>query len=567
MLTLPDHSHTIIVLSNSYSRSPRRKLGNKRVVAILNTNHLTRINIVFVTNTNTDHRPLESILKKPIAKASPRLQRMMLQLQRYTLEVKYIPGKYMYVADTLSRAFIKGESSCGAAEDVEVMVHSLVNNLPVSTDKMGELKEATRTDETLQQLKFTIRRGWPRKIGSLPQELQHYWNVRDELHEAEGLLFLGDRIVVPKKLRPDMLQLIHESHQSADKCKTRGRTVLYWPGMSQDIETIVGRCHICLKFRASNPKEPLIPHDVPERPWQKVAADIMTFKSRDYIVAVDCYSKYPEIALLENKTASNVIIHLKSIFARHGIPEEMMSDNMPFASQEFTNFGRDWGIKLTTSSPNFPQSNGQSERAVQTLKRILKKADCEGRDPYVALLEYRNTPVAGALFSPAQMLMSRMLRAKLPARSRLLTPQVVSAQCQLQQRQDKYKQYYDRGSKRLTELQPGSVVRVRHENVWEPAVVMRKEGHPRSYIVTREGREYRRNRRHLMNTAEKQPETTAPVDVSSNAPQQLTHEDARRQQTPPRVFPTQAKTTPTPQKTSRGRIIRRPLKFAEYVCD
>ena len=72
----------------------------------------------------TDHRPLESILKKPIAKASPRLQRMMLQLQRYTLEVKYIPGKYMYVADTLSRAFIKGESSCGAAEDVEVMVQS-----------------------------------------------------------------------------------------------------------------------------------------------------------------------------------------------------------------------------------------------------------------------------------------------------------------------------------------------------------------------------------------------------------------------------------------------------------
>ncbi|KAI0217381.1 hypothetical protein LSAT2_030794 [Lamellibrachia satsuma] len=95
---------------------------------------------------------------------------------------------------------------------------------------------------------------------------------------------------------------------------------------------------------------------------------------------------------------------------------------------------------------------------------------------------------------------------------------------------------------------------------------MRKEGHPRSYIVTREGRQYRRNRRHLMNTAEKQPETTAPVDVSSDAPQQLTHEDARRQQTPPRVFPTQAKTTPTPQKTSRGRIIRRPLKLAEYVA-
>ena len=61
-------------------------------------------------------------------------------------------------------------------------------------------------------------------MGSLPQELQHYWNVRDELHEAEGLLFLGDRIVVPKKLRPDMLQLIHESHQGADKCKNIAET-------------------------------------------------------------------------------------------------------------------------------------------------------------------------------------------------------------------------------------------------------------------------------------------------------------------------------------------------------
>ena len=127
----------------------------------------------------------------------------------------------MYVADTLSRAFIEGASSCGAAEDVEVMVHSLVNKLPVSTDKMGELKEATRTDETLKQLKFTIRRGWPRKMGSLLQKLQHYWNVRGELHEAEGLLFLGDRIVVPKKLRPDMLQLIHESHQGARRVVER----------------------------------------------------------------------------------------------------------------------------------------------------------------------------------------------------------------------------------------------------------------------------------------------------------------------------------------------------------
>ena len=216
------------------------------------------------------------------------------------------------------------------------------------------------------------------------------------------------------------------------------------------------------------------------------------------------------------------------------------------------------GIKLTTSSLDFPQSNGQSKRAVQTLKRILKKPVCEGRDPYVALLEYRNTPVAGALFSPAQMLMSRMIRAKLPAMSML------NANCSSVKTSTSNTMTEDRSGWRNCSR---AVWCVCDTKTFGNLKLLRKEGHPRTYIVTCEGREYGRNRRHLMNTAEKQPETTAPVDVSSNAPQQLTHEDARRQQTPSRVSPTQTKTTPTPQKTSRGRVIRRPVKFAEYVCD
>ena len=84
------------------------------------------------TDVQTDQRSVESILRKPIAKASPRLQRMMLQLQCYTLNVRCVPGKLMYVADTLSRAFIRGEPSCGAPDDMEVLVHNLVENLPAT---------------------------------------------------------------------------------------------------------------------------------------------------------------------------------------------------------------------------------------------------------------------------------------------------------------------------------------------------------------------------------------------------------------------------------------------------
>ena len=97
-----------------------------------------------------------------------------------------------------------------------------------------------------------------------------------------------------------MLKPTHDSHQGMDKCKARARMVLYWPGMSRAIEMITRQCHVCLRFRANNKKEPRLLREVPERPWQRAAADIMTSKGRDYLVAVDCYSI--EIALLEYKT-------------------------------------------------------------------------------------------------------------------------------------------------------------------------------------------------------------------------------------------------------------------------
>ena len=100
-----------------------------------------------------------------------------------------------------------------------------------------------------------------------------------------------------------MLQLIHEGHLGGDKCKSRARSSLYWHCMCHDIEETVAKCSICLKYRAANPIEPLIPHSVPVPRWEKVAVDIMTYQGHDYIDVVDFYSKYPEIAMLKRKTA------------------------------------------------------------------------------------------------------------------------------------------------------------------------------------------------------------------------------------------------------------------------
>ena len=461
---------------------------------------------------HSDHRPLESIFKKPMAKAAPRLQRMLLQLQRYVLKVTYVPGKLMYVADTLSRAYVSGDPSIGAAEDVEIMVHQLIESLPITPAKRQEFQDATEKDWTMRQLMKTIANGWPKSRKSVSQDVQPYWNIRDQLHTTHGLVFFGERLVVPSALRPEMLSVIHESHLGTAKSKARAREVLYWPNMLADIERLIGKCEICVSLRPNQTKEPMIPHQIPARPWQKLAADIMTLDSKDYLVLTDYYSKYPEIAQLERKTASCVILHLKSIMARHGIPDLLCTDNMPFNSSEFLSFAQDWGFTLITSSPTYAQSNGMAEKTVQTLKSILTKATLSGKDPYIALLEYRNSPITGMTLSPAQMLMSRRLKGKLPSTATLLRPKVCNPKNQLQRQQERQKQSYDKGAKHLAPLRPGDSVHFRKGNRWKPAVVIAKHMLPRSYIISCDGMQLRRNRRHLLYT----PGIRAPtVQVSS----------------------------------------------------
>ena len=335
----------------------------------------------------SDHKPLEIILRKPMSRASPRLQRMMLQLQKYTLDVQYTTGKEMYVADTLSRAAqpLVGKPTDGVAEEAEIMVCSFIATLSASDERLEEIRKGTLGDEELLALKGTIKSGWPGAKSAVDPRVAEYWNIRDELYEADGILFKGQKIIVPQSLRKEMLARIHEGHLGEEKCKERARAVLYWPGMAKDIEDCVAKCATCLQYRRKQQSEPMLPHPAPARPWQKVGSDIMTFQGRDYLVVVDYYSKYAEIVLFEDKTASWVVRHMKSIYARHGIPEEIVCDNMPYGSREFREFGRVWGIKVTTSSPTYAQSNGLSERTVQTLKQLLRKASHEGKDMYLGV--------------------------------------------------------------------------------------------------------------------------------------------------------------------------------------
>ena len=163
----------------------------------------------------------------------------------------------------------------------------------------------------------------------------------------------------------------------------------------------------------------------------KIGMDLLEWKGSSYLVIVDYYSRYIELVSL---TSSSTINHLKSIFARHGVPETVMSDNGPqYTAAVFKEFAKEYSFTHVTSSPKFPQSNGAVERAVKTVKGLLNKNE----DPYLALISYRSTPLENG-YSPAELLMSRKIQTPLPILPSQLKPKLPKIK-QLRKRRIRYK--------------------------------------------------------------------------------------------------------------------------------
>ncbi|KAI5717273.1 hypothetical protein M8J77_003077 [Diaphorina citri] len=225
-----------------------------------------------------------------------------------------------------------------------------------------------------------------------------------------GMLMKGHCMVIPRSLRKEILNKIHEGHQGITKCRRRASDSVYWPGLSDQIQQLVTNCPECIELRQNN-REPLLPSPVPNNAWERVGIDIAEINKKQYLVMVDYYSSYIEVLRLNSMRSSEIIDKCKAVFARFGIPLEVRSDNGPcFASNEFLTFAKNYGFKLITSSPRYSQSNGRVENAVKCVKKLMTKND----DPFLGLLAYRNSAIYPGGYSPAELLMGRRLRDTLP---------------------------------------------------------------------------------------------------------------------------------------------------------
>lgn len=444
----------------------------------------------------SDHKPLEVIYKKPLHRAPKRLQRLLLRLLVYDVTLVYRRGKQMELADTLSRAYLPYTDPSPLQTEVEAI--NMAQDLPVSAARLEDIRKHTEQDETLQEVTQITLSGWPEQKSDVPSAAASYFNVRDELSVQNGVVFCGERAVVPKSLRKDMLQRIHASHLGIEGCLRRARECLYWPGMNSEVKDFIQQCEVCRSTDVKQQKEPLQPHDIPTRQWAKVAVDLFVCNGQNYLIIVDYYSGFWEIEHLDSTVSSHVIRKMKMHFACYGIPDVVMSDNGPqFASEEYKRFSKMWKFELITSSPHHPRSNGKAENAVRAAKRLMMKAKKDGSDVYLALFDYRNTPTQGLDTSPVQRLMSRRTKTLLPTTARLLQPQIPDGQHEkILSNQERQAKYYDRRARTLPDLKPGDTVRMYHgpsktkSQELLKAVVNSKLG-SRSYeVVTEDGRNF-----------------------------------------------------------------------------
>ena len=528
----------------------------------------------------TDHKPLISITKKALTSAPRRLQRMLLRLQNYNFNLTFKPGTQVIIADTLSRAFpakdVKSESQTFSEEIAAVnedtrrsMTSSesdpINNHIVASATVQNIIRSAAISDEQYIALKAQIHAGWP-KQKDVPDDLKQFHPFCDELTVDGNLIFKGDRLFVPESARQLMIERAHNSHIGINGCIRRAREAIFWPGMTAAITAYVSKCSVCEKWQSDTQKEPLMPHPAPLRPWAKVGVDLLELKQHTYLITVDYLSNYFEIDRLDGKKAKDVIYKMKQHFARHGLPDTCFSDNgPPFNSSEFRMFAKQYEFNHLTSSPRYPQSNGKVENAVKTAKRLLKKAIDAGTDPYLALLDWRNTPSETLKLSPVQIIFGRRTRTSMPTSTSLLKSSYAAETTErLQKAKATQAMYYDKQAKPRQSLSEGQTVRFKLDNKqpWEKAEIETVLPH-RSYVVrTEDGAHYRRNSKHIRFSDEPAcVDTSSEALTPSSAPPHLPSNDTHP------VISAAADATANkmqPQfKTRSGRIIKMPARYRD----
>lgn len=349
----------------------------------------------------------------------------------------------------------------------------------------AEVAKQQKDDGSLADCFKTVGEVQKRKKGRTTFE----YLIRDNLLYRKCTFCTGREIlqlVVPKGLRAAVLSLGHDAvmagHQGAKSTTTRITEEFFWPGVQSDVKRYVKSCDICQRTipKGRVGKAPLGSMPTIELPFQRVAIDVIgpispsSRKGNRYVLTlVDMATRYPDAVALKTITTVEIAEALLEMFARYGVPKEILSDRgSNFTSDLMREINRLMSIQQLLTTPYHPMCNGLVERFNGTIKHMVKKM-CQERpadwDRYLPalLFAYREVPQSSLGFSPFEMLYGRTVRGPLAILHEIWTNQELEAELKttyayvlelrerleetckmahdnLEKAREKYKKFYDR---------------------------------------------------------------------------------------------------------------------------
>ena len=303
-------SRTLSKIERKFSQTEREALG---IVWSCERFHMYLFGQEF--ELLTDHKPLEFIFSSK-SKPCARVERWVLRLQPYNYTVRHISGS-SNITDSLSRLLNRSEESTENSE-TEAYLRTVVENATPMAMNIKDIEQASRDDEVSKDIKACIMTGNWNKV-----EYNEYLTVKDKLCAVGDIILRGTRIVIPEKLRAQVLKLGHEGHPGIVVMKQRLRTKVWWPGIDKAVER---SCRTCYRFQLMgkpNRPKPMKRTDLPTGLWEQISCDFLgPLPSKDNLLVItDYYSRWIEVVILKSTTADKTVEVLNRILCMHGYPQ------------------------------------------------------------------------------------------------------------------------------------------------------------------------------------------------------------------------------------------------------
>ncbi|CAH8644745.1 unnamed protein product [Heterobilharzia americana] len=368
---------------------------------------------------HTTHSPLLELLaeSKSIPQIiSARIQRWALLLSTYNYTLRYIEMKNNLTAHALSRLPTQDNSQKGQEPSEILSFISWINSFEII---VGKIRKHVDLDNILSQIKIYVMTGWPKYVD---EKYKPYQQRKHEITLKNGCLLYGTRIIIPTNCREAILGKLHTSHTTNKDMKESAMNYVWWPEINDDIDRTVQQCDVCQLNKSSTAvvnKSLLQPIKASNKTLQR---DLWTKLHIGYFgpvhgymlfMVIDTCTKWIEIKTVRKATNENTIKSLCSIFASHGIPQYLLSDNSQvFTCKEFQKYLHQNNITHVITDIHDPSTNELTNIAVEIVKRGFQKQNV--RDFHKQLENFvflhRITPQNGEKLSPAELLMGRRLR-------------------------------------------------------------------------------------------------------------------------------------------------------------